>query len=304
VTTYEDLFFLCDQIFYWANGLADHAQTTAFMEAIEQRAGDLLVGATHERRMFDLGKLGRPGRELIESTVAAVLNRRYLDGFDLLHELARDGDVDELNIVTLNHDTLVEQFFGERGVEYVDGFGEPDGDIRWSDDKVYDRTDVRVRLFKLHGSIDWYSIQHSGFARTVVLVGDDFASARDRTGAQLRPALSGPSFLTGINKDTMYNGRVYSDVHLRFQSLLRQTDRIIMSGYGWGDSAINLQPSTWLDRSPSHKLILLHRYPKELIKKSLIMATGFDAWVRLGRVALIERWMSEVTFPEIRAELD
>ncbi|MEO9826804.1 MAG: SIR2 family protein [Paracoccaceae bacterium] len=302
-TTYEDLYFLCDQIFAWANGLADNAQTTAFVEAIERRAGDLLDGKTHEQRMYQLGKLGRVGRELIQTVVAKELRKPYVTGLGLLSEMAQDAGVEELDVVTLNHDTLLEQHLDARGIEYADGFGERDGDVRWSDTDVFDQPGVNVRVLKLHGSINWYSFLQSGSARAAIRTDKEGDCVCDRNGEILTPAVTGPAFLTGIGKAISYNRSIYSDIHLRFQMLLRQTKRIVMSGYGWGDAAINFQLESWLDRSSDNKLILLHRETDELLKNSLTMDAGFAAWVRLGRIVPIEKWMCETTLQDIRAEL-
>jgi hypothetical protein len=51
-----------------------------------------------------------------------------------LRELAESAEIAQLNIVTLNHDTLVEQFLSASGIAFADGFGTRDGDVRWSDD--------------------------------------------------------------------------------------------------------------------------------------------------------------------------
>jgi hypothetical protein len=145
-TTYEDVFFLCQQISLWNIGLSDNSLTTPFMETIERRARHCLVGRTIQERMWDLARLGSQACDLIETVIADMLRRKYSAGLDLLLELATTQQIEQLNIVTLNHDTLVEQFLSAHGVEFVDGFGPPDGDVRWSDDKVFDGAMTRVQL--------------------------------------------------------------------------------------------------------------------------------------------------------------
>jgi hypothetical protein len=68
---------------------------------------------------------------MIESTVASLLYCTDAKGLDLVSDLAMSDLVDELNIVTLNHDTLVEQVLAANGIDFSDGFGGPDGDVRW-----------------------------------------------------------------------------------------------------------------------------------------------------------------------------
>lgn len=290
-TTYEDLFFLCQQISLWNIGLSDNSLVTPFMERLEQRARGLLLGSSVDERLCDLASLGREMSYFIESVVTATLRQRYVVGFDLIRELAMAPEVGQLNIVTLNHDTLVEQFLCKTGVTFVDGFGERDGDVRWSEDEVYEDESARVRLFKLHGSVDWYSFQRWGLSRRAIFTGPEIGSARDGAGCPLTAESSGPSFLSGINKSAWYDRGIYADIHFHFSQLLRQCDRILMSGYGWGDSAINFKLDTWLDRSRGNRIVLLHEHPEELVDRSLVLASGYNGWVRSGQLVCVRRWL-------------
>jgi hypothetical protein len=299
-STYEDLFFLCQQINLWSIGLSDNSQTSPFMEGIERRAGDLLGGTSFEARMSELSRLGRPACAYIEAVAAETLRRDYGAGLDLLLEFARDPAVDELNIATLNHDTLVEQLLTANGVRYADGFGEGDGDVRWSDDRVYDDPGARVRLFKLHGSLDWYSFKYRGGWKTALLVGPDPSCARDGAGEALSAARNSPSFLSGLNKSVSYHRGVYADVHFRFLELLRRCDLIVMSGYGWGDTALNFQLETWLDSARGNRLVLLHQSPRELVDRSVIMAMSYEGWLGSGRLAVFEHWLADTSLSDLK----
>lgn len=299
-STYEDLFYLCQQLNLWCMGLSDNSQTTPFMESLERSAGALLNGTTLEARLNDLSKLGRPACSYIESVTAETLRREYVTGFDLLLELALDPTVEVLNIATLNHDTLVEQFLSEKGIDYVDGFGERDGDVRWSDDRVYENPCARIRLLKLHGSVNWYSFKHGSGLKTAILVGNDPSCARDASGVELRAERLSPSFLSGLNKSVSYHRGFYADVHFRFLELLRRCNRMIMSGYGWGDTAINFQLETWLDSARDNKAILLHADPRQLIDRSLIMATSYDWWLNSGRLVALEQWLANTSLSDLR----
>ena len=129
-TTYEDLYFLSQQLGLWNIGLSDSSLTTPFMEALEKKAGDLLRGRTKIARLSDLASLGEQACWYIETVVADTLRRGQPKGMDLLRELVGTNEIDRLEIVTLNHDTLVEQFLTSNGIEYADGFGAMDGDVR------------------------------------------------------------------------------------------------------------------------------------------------------------------------------
>jgi hypothetical protein len=299
-STYEDLFFLCQQITLWSIGLSDNCLATSFMERIEERAQGLLLGSSVEERMHDLAGMGRRMSSYIESVVTETLRQKYITGVDLIRDLAESPDVEQLNIVTLNHDTLVEQFLSEKRVTFVDGFGERDGDVRWNDDTVYERNDARIRIFKLHGSVDWYSFQYNdGGFRPAIFSGTDVTSARDGAGKQLRAELRTPSFLSGINKSDAYQRGIYTDIHFHFYSLLRQCHKILMSGYGWGDTAINFRLDTWLDLSRSHKIVLLHPRPDALTDRSVIFAAGYRPWRQSGKLVCVERWLCDTSLSDL-----
>jgi hypothetical protein len=302
-TTYEDLFYLSQQISLWNKGLVDNSLVTPLMEVLERRARGLLAGDNLMARLSGLGSLAEQACYFIESVVAGELHPKIIAGFDLLLELATARDIEQLTIVTLNHDTLVEQFLTKNGVKFVDGFGERDGDVRWYDDGLYDAGQAKVRILKLHGSVNWYSFLVNGRSRPAIFLGDDVASIRDEEGRQLTPLFRRPSFLSGIDKAVAYQRGIYADMHFRFHHLLRRCKLIVMSGYGWGDTAINFRLDTWLDQSRSNRIILLHQTPEELVERSLIMASGYDAWTGSEQLIPIRNWMCEVSLSDLQSHL-
>lgn len=299
-TTYEDLFYLCQQMRLWNIGLVDNSLVTPLMEIIERKAGRLLAGRSVKARMSDLGALAEQACYYIESVVAEELRPKGPEGFDLILELATASYIEQLNIVTLNHDTLVEQFLTENRVDFIDGFGEPDGDVRWYDESVYDKSHSKVKILKLHGSVNWYSFRVNGRSRPAIFHGSDVTHSRDGMGTQLTPQFRRPSFLSGINKAVAYQRGIYADLHFRFHQLLRERKQMVMSGYGWGDIAINFRLETWLEQNQENNIILLHRAPAELVERSLILASSYDHWIRCEQVIPISKWLSEVSLSDLK----
>lgn len=302
-TTYEDLYFLCQQISLWNCGLSDNSLTTSFMESIERIAQGLFRGQSLEARLCDLATLGDQAAIYIETVVADNLRQNYVRGFDLIRELSTAPEVGKLYIVTLNHDTLLEQYLSAKDIGYIDGFGEPDGDVRWSEDSVYDAPSPWVRIVKLHGSVNWYSFLHAGRAQAAIPLNADPASPKDASAKVLTPWARRPSFLSGINKTVHYQRGIFGDMHFRFSEVLRKCERMIMSGFGWSDSAIAFQLDTWLDRCRTNRIILLHENPQELIERSLIMASGHDGWVRAGQLISIKHWLADAKLNDVEHHL-
>jgi hypothetical protein len=300
-TTYEDLFYLCQQISLWGNGLVDNSLVTPLMEIIERKSGGLLVGDDNIARLSNLASLAEQACFFIESVVTEELRPQSITGLNLVYELATASWVEQLNIVTLNHDTLVEQFLTEKNVDFADGFGELDGDVRWYDDAVYDNDHRKVRILKLHGSVNWYSFLVNGRDHPAIVVGSDATQIHDSQAKELKPTFRRPSFLSGINKAVAYQRGIYANMHYRFHQLLRQCEVMVMSGYGWGDGAINFRLDTWLDQSRSNTIVLLHQVPEDLEERSLVMASGYDAWVRCGQLKPIRKWLCETTLSDLRS---
>jgi hypothetical protein len=290
-STYEDLFYLCAQIKAWSSGWSDSCMTTPLMEAIERRGGCLFRGRSKKARLSDVATVAAAACDFMQSEIAAALSGSNPRGLQLIRDLAVDARIEMLNIVTLNHDTLVEQFLSQNAIRFANGFDQPDGDVRWYCDASYDVSKVRVRIFKLHGSIDWYSFGLNG--RTAMLLGSEPRAARDAAGNHLRVNGPGPSFLAGLSKPVAYQRGIYTDLHHRFHEMLRLCDRMVMSGYGWGDHAINCRLESWLDRT-GNQLVLLHPTPEDLTYRSLIVVSAFDGWMHSRKLVQIRKWMSEV----------
>jgi hypothetical protein len=164
-----------------------------------------------------------------------------------------------IDIFSLNHDILIESQLENENLPYSDGFGECDGDatlFNWS----WNQGDTGVRLFKLHGSVDWYLFRFK--SRGV----DQYAKlrkgpdhARDAQGAWLNPLEIVPSFLTGTTvKEQAYGYSLYGELFEQFRHRLREHRTLVFSGYGWGDKGINIRLNQWLSDRRENRIIILH----------------------------------------------
>jgi len=74
----------------------------------------------------------------------------------------------------------------------------------------------------------------------------------------------------------------------------------VMSGYGWGDIAINFRLDTWLDQNRNNNIILLDETPEKLVDRSLIMASGYDYWTRCGQLIPIPKWLCDTSLSDLK----
>lgn len=298
-TSYEDLFHLCEQVRHNCQGLTDDAQTGAFVDLLENRAGDLLEGKTRDERIIYLYHLSHRASQLIEQAVASQLRAGKVVGLDLVLRLAQSERVNRLDIITLNHDTLVEQLLAENGVSFVDGFGSLDDAVRWYNHKLFDTKDAKVRIIKPHGSVNWYSFLVDGRQRQGILDGYDDADGHNESGKSLELHNKKPSFLSGANKMLAYNKGIYAEMFYRFHQVLREQRFMIMSGYGWSDSGINFRLIDWLERNRSHSLYLLHRDPESLVSNSLQLNEYYSALVSAYQIIPGNQWLSDTTLDDV-----
>jgi len=262
LTSYEDIFYLIEQIKMAGVGLSDDAPVGAFLDVIERKAEDILEGKDRDARLISLYHLAVDASRYIEWMVTMSLDIKRIVGLDLVIELSESQQIERLDIVTLNHDTLVEQILTENNISFVDGFGSQDGDVRWQDDTVYDAKDAKVRLIKPHGSVNWYKFSLNGKERHAIIDGKDPTRCNNQKGELVKNFIKSPSFLSGKNKVISYNRGIYTDVFYRFHRALRENDLMVMSGYGWGDTAINLRLENWVDNNQNNRMILLHENPR------------------------------------------
>jgi hypothetical protein len=73
-----------------------------------------------------------------------------------------------------------------------------------------------------------------------------------------------------------------------------------MSGYGWGDTAINFRIMNWLGYDRQNAVFLLHQNPDELVYRSMQLAEKYDYLVENNRLVLAKRWLSETTLGDVQ----
>jgi hypothetical protein len=290
VTTYEDIFSLTEQIRDYSNRYYNNAATKPFFDKIRDKTQSIV-------RNRDLTKFAAICCNFIEQVVVYRLSTstENIKGFDLLHELAVSTEIKKLNIFSLNHDTLVEQFFSKNDMPPVDGFSfETDGDIRYYDPEVYDH-DKRISIYKLHGSINWLNIA----GRLAISTNVDSDHSRNADGEYVSIPERKPQILTGFNKPLYYNRGIYAELHCRFLQILNATKQIIMSGYGWSDEGINDLLLSWLAKDKENRIIMLYN-EKQSSDWKTNMSFRYEQLMERNQLVTTNKWLCETTLEDIR----
>ena len=91
-------------------------------------------------------KYSRPHREKVESL------------FTPFFEVVADRSNGQVDLFTLNYDPSIEMFGVIKGVQIANGFRVNGPELVW--DNNFDLTNERgIRLYKLHGSVNWYTYE-------------------------------------------------------------------------------------------------------------------------------------------------
>jgi hypothetical protein len=197
-----------------------------------------------------LKNLAHVACDYIQRIVVETLSKpavRALDPKALIGTAIKSEDA-VVELFTLNYDLLLEQALTESGLEFQDGFSGPIPDfpqLRSWDPQSYDQPGPQVNLFKLHGSLDWWSYPDL-FAEVAppVKVKGDHLHVPDPRPNRLRRWLCPPDrvLLIGVMNKLLMQAR--GD---HFLDLLC----LVISGYGFGDKSINGVILEWIARRPN-----------------------------------------------------
>lgn len=127
---------------------------------------------------------------------------------------------ESLDIFTLNYDRLVESMAARYGVRFTTGFGDV-----W-DPGLFDQPGWDARIFKLHGSIDWYRVSN----RSIIYQGarEHYAFRGESTGELLLyPAEAKVS-----------HAEPYATLMAHFTRSLASAQKCIAVGYSFRDRDI------------------------------------------------------------------
>ncbi len=134
-----------------------------------------------------------------------------------------------LDIFTLNNDLVVEEWTEKRGVSLTRGFS---ASRSW-DARCFDDPLVDVRLFKLHGSVDWS--HKPGWPLVAV---DPRGLIRKPDGTAVRRSLIPEVNLVFPSQNKIITESSLLDLHWRFRATLRQLDLLVVVGCSLGDAHI------------------------------------------------------------------
>lgn len=159
-TDYEDLYYAASQIQDSELREFDNPAVQPFIDKIRADIEPMLAtdaGAP----AYSLLELSCEATHYIRDVVWRLLcaEPSQADHMESLSAACLDNALSGVDIFTFNHDTVLEQLLSRNRIRVTDGFDEPVERIRYWNPDLFMRPDARGRLFKLHGSVNWFRLR-------------------------------------------------------------------------------------------------------------------------------------------------
>jgi hypothetical protein len=306
-TNYEDLCYICSQIHDSLVGEYENPLVGSFLRATGQEIETIRLSPSNSTLPWEVHELFAESMNYIRDVTWRLLQKapKRTDHLALIKQACTDPAIGKLDLFTLNHDTLLEALLRDGGFEYADGFSPADHGVRYWDERILPTTSQRIRLLKLHGSVDWFMFQPNDNTRAPYAIGmpltDDIWHIRNPEG-ELDHALGGrPVFLAGtFNKLFDYTSGIFADLHCTFRQSLRRTTALVVSGYAFGDKGINTQMVEWMYLSRANTIYLVHPNTDACFKRSRgVIRRHWEAWRSEGRLRLFECGIADAAWEDL-----
>ncbi|MDD5223121.1 MAG: SIR2 family protein [bacterium] len=307
-SNYEDLFYLLDQLIDEQTGSYNNPILKCFIEKIQNDYLSIInIPFDYHLRFFiDI-------QEFIRYVIYDRLNHDFIpQKMDLIKKLSFEEHIQKIDIFTLNHDLLIEELLGGinqgQKVIFSDGFALLDKEIRFFDSNIYD-DNQKVRLFKLHGSINWFLFNNvnNNIMPQVGIPGEYLKGKKYyRSSEKNSWEIKYPLFLVGTNNKIIdYEIGIHRELDIKLYQSLKKHDLMVMSGYGWNDIGINNRIVDWIKSSNKKRIFLLYEDPENEIKnKSNFMELFYDIFLKRGQLVTIGKWLKDVTIEELLKEIN
>jgi len=309
---YEDLYFLINQI--RDNELGEFENPIVDEYSNQNRSDFYKIAcqdSCNEAPSWKVAELFNETGNYIRDVVWRMLQKgntctSYLKN---ICDSCTDNDIETVDIYSLNHDGLIEEYFDKLDVKYNCGFGQQINGVRYWDPNILETSVSKVRLIKLHGSINWFQFPQNRFSLGTAAVGIPPGNPWDTLnpdGEKQFPREGRPLFLAGtFNKMLQYTSGIFADLHCTFRRSLRTVQHLVICGYSFGDKGINSQIIEWMYQANNKHLIVIHKHPISLLKdaRGAIRKNCHD-WVKNGSLSCIEAWIQHVHWQEIKKRLN
>jgi len=311
---YEQLYYIASQVYEHSVGEFHNPALIPLIDKLLFEEPELLSAKEEEvKGTWHLHELAHESINYIRDVVwrKLTIEPQYYDHLKCFADPLQNSEAIELDLFTLNHDTLLEAYFKRLDIPVVDGFGESEYGIRYWCEQEYDVLNAKVKLYKLHGSINWFKFipdktPIDWYRARIGHIEDPLVYNISQRGAHRVFQIEGrPLFLAGTyNKTADYSNGIYKQLHCRFSKSLKKSARILVCGYGFRDRGINFQIIEWLYSSRRNRIVLIHPNPGELgFSQKCTNIARWNNWIKDGQLKIVPKKIEDATWQEIEDTL-
>lgn len=217
--------------------------------------------------------------------------------------------INRVNIFTLNHDTLIEQYLEREGISYCDGFIKNELPILLWNPEIFNEDRSKISLYKLHGSINWYQFKKENDSNYFVGKAPHGFIELDHIEYLKNKYLyryNRHMILVGtFNKMFDYLTNIFIEIHYKFFNLLNSIDTLVISGYSFNDKGINFSIKKWMDSDAFKKIILINPDPEELRMNARgMIKNSWYPWENNKKLLIIPKKFEETNLEELKQILE
>jgi hypothetical protein len=250
--TYEDIYSIIRYVEDW--GEYPHSTSDPLSTVILERIREKITHVSMNDLELSPPQLAQATNTYIHDVVCARLRNQVDTGYlDSLAECLKSWG--RVTIVTLNHDCLLDDKLKAAGIDLQDGFREDVDGVRvWAPYQILDKGKP-IKLVKLHGSVGWSWLQ------------------RDRIVSGFHPNCNPIVLIGTTTKSSDYPRFIYSDMMRAFDFALRESDHLLVCGYGFMDTIVNEKLREWTCLNKKCRISVIDNKPREEFEGIGIIAT-------------------------------
>ena len=298
---YEDLYYISSQIRDSKLFEYENPAIIPLNRLLTQDLQSILGESEFNGREWTLKRLSSEASDYIVDIVWQMLKSppKRTDYLTFLEDIVDDEQVGGIDIFTLNHDTLLELYFGLADIPIADGFPDLINHVRYLDLNQFSLSSLKVKLYKLHGSINWFTFDTG---RVGIPESADIWHTRNPEGILQRPTEGRPMFLAGtVNKILNYSRPLYFDLHCFFRSRLSKSNNLVVVGYSFNDKAINTRIIDWLRVNNKNRMIVIHPRPDNCKDGArYAIRSMWDHWSRDKQLLILQKSSDEISYNDFK----
>lgn len=241
----------------------------------EKNCTDLEAELGKDKYEADLPQIRKVIRDVvnaadIKAKEQLLKNADDFDGIKRLTSFCHDPHPKVMNVVSTNYDRILEYVWGYNGLRYTDGFEQQELSV-FDENKFLDK-DI-INLMKVHGSLDWYDVDHE-----VRKLSSDFG---------YDPVMIPP----GKNKYRTTHNSPYRELMQKSDDAIKKAPSFLVVGFGFNDEHITTSVSKKTKAGTPIVVVTMKVTPtteKQLEKAKKVIYVEADTDINKSRIRIIE----------------